>query len=277
MDEGYIKLYRQLLDSVVFAHPIGLKIWVWCLLKANYQKRHVSLKIGKGFTTVTVNEGQFIFGRFKAEEEIGIDGSTIYKWIKKLQDLDMIKLESNNQYTIITICKWDTYQQEKRTKVTAKEQPSNNRVTTVEQQSNTNNKEEEYKESKEIIEYLNFKANKKFKYTSDKTQKLISARLNDGFNIDEFKKVIDNKVIDWLNDEKFNEYLRPETLFGTKFESYLNKSIEPKLEKSKTIIINDGIKRFDCIYDSDPKHYQHSEEEIKQHCAKYNTNLRAKV
>ena len=48
-------------------------------------------------------------------------------------------------------------------------------------------------------------------------------------------------------------------------------------EKPKTIIIDDGIKRFDCIYDSDPKHYQHSEEEIKQHCAKYNTNLRAKV
>ncbi|WP_158554272.1 conserved phage C-terminal domain-containing protein [Macrococcoides goetzii] len=75
---------------------------------------------------------------------------------------------------------------------------------------------------KDIVEYLNFKTNKSFKDTSKKTQRYIISRLNEGFTLDDFKTVIDNKTMEWLNDEKMNQYLRPETLFGTKFESYLN-------------------------------------------------------
>ena len=46
--------------------------------------------------------------------------------------------------------------------------------------------------------------------------------LAEGFTVSDFKQVIDNKCNDWLRDQKMKEYLRPETLFGTKFESYLN-------------------------------------------------------
>ena len=75
---------------------------------------------------------------------------------------------------------------------------------------------------KDIINYLNITCNKNYKYNIDKTKKLIDARIKEGFTKDDFKKVIDNKKSQWLNDEKMNQYLRPETLFGTKFESYLN-------------------------------------------------------
>lgn len=75
-----------------------------------------------------------------------------------------------------------------------------------------------------IIDYLNNKANKSFRNKTSKTKTLINARFKDGFKVDDFKKVIDNKVNDWINDPKMNEYLRPETLFGSKFESYLNKT-----------------------------------------------------
>ena len=75
---------------------------------------------------------------------------------------------------------------------------------------------------KEIINYLNLKTNSNYKYTTNKTQKLIQARINEGFNLEDFKKVIDKKTREWLKDKKMNMYLRPETLFGTKFESYLN-------------------------------------------------------
>ncbi|WP_426429105.1 conserved phage C-terminal domain-containing protein [Staphylococcus equorum] len=76
----------------------------------------------------------------------------------------------------------------------------------------------------EIIKYLNTKTKKNFRNTSVKTRKLIEARYNQKFNIDDFKKVIDNMTTIWINDEKMNTYLRPETLFGTKFESYLNQT-----------------------------------------------------
>ena len=78
------------------------------------------------------------------------------------------------------------------------------------------------KDSIEIVEYLNEKTGKNFRYSSRKTQDLIKARINEGFTVDDFKVVIDKKCNEWLKDTKMNQYLRPETLFGTKFESYLN-------------------------------------------------------
>lgn len=87
-------------------------------------------------------------------------------------------------------------------------------------------KEKEIKNSSfdfinEIITYLNSICNTNFKPNTPKTQTLIQARLNDGFSIDDFKTVIDKKSSEWL-DTEWQKYLRPETLFGNKFESYLN-------------------------------------------------------
>ncbi|MGL5330986.1 MAG: conserved phage C-terminal domain-containing protein, partial [Peptostreptococcaceae bacterium] len=73
-----------------------------------------------------------------------------------------------------------------------------------------------------VIEYLNKKANKKFKHTNKKTKSLIKARLNENFDEEDFIKVIDIKCSHWLDNPDMNEYLRPETLFSNKFESYLN-------------------------------------------------------
>ncbi|WP_147441040.1 MULTISPECIES: conserved phage C-terminal domain-containing protein [unclassified Lactobacillus] len=75
---------------------------------------------------------------------------------------------------------------------------------------------------KEVIDYLNEKAGTKYKSTSKATQRLINARANDGFKVADFKHVIDTKCAQWRGDKKMAKYLRPETLFGTKFESYLN-------------------------------------------------------
>lgn len=78
----------------------------------------------------------------------------------------------------------------------------------------------------EIIDYLNFRTNSNYKHTTRRTKDLIKARFNEGFNLDDFKIVIDKKSIEWLNNKDMAKYLRPETLFGTKFESYLNQQIK---------------------------------------------------
>jgi uncharacterized phage protein (TIGR02220 family) len=75
---------------------------------------------------------------------------------------------------------------------------------------------------KEVVSYLNEKTGKTFKPSSQKTRTFIQARFREGFTLDDFKKVIDLKTSEWKSDPKMAEYLRPETLFGTKFESYLN-------------------------------------------------------
>lgn len=75
---------------------------------------------------------------------------------------------------------------------------------------------------KEVIDYLNVSASTQFRSNGKKTQSVIKARFNEGFTLDDFKTVIDKKTADWLNDEKWSKFLRPETLFGNKFEGYLN-------------------------------------------------------
>lgn len=78
---------------------------------------------------------------------------------------------------------------------------------------------------KDIIDYLNTKANKSFNYKTKKSQEHISARLKEGYTIEDFKKVIDNKVAVWLNNPEMNEYLRPSTLFAPgHFDEYLNQT-----------------------------------------------------
>ena len=83
----------------------------------------------------------------------------------------------------------------------------------------------------QVVDYLNQKTGKAFRSTTDKTRKLIKIRLKEGFSLEDFKKVIDIKTAEWGRDPKMCEYLRPETLFGTKFEGYLNQKGGSSIEQ----------------------------------------------
>lgn len=73
-----------------------------------------------------------------------------------------------------------------------------------------------------IIDYLNQRLKKNFKYDTKETQQLINQRFAEGYGIEDFKKVIDNMICEWHDDKEMSRFLRPITLFGNKFESYLN-------------------------------------------------------
>ncbi len=76
----------------------------------------------------------------------------------------------------------------------------------------------------QVIDYLNTKSGKDFKVRSRGNQRHIDARVNEGFCFEDFQLVIDHKVAQWKDDTKMSEYIRPETLFGPKFESYLQEA-----------------------------------------------------
>lgn len=78
-----------------------------------------------------------------------------------------------------------------------------------------------------IIEYLNEKTGKNFRHTTNKTKSFIEARWKEDFREEDFKKVIDIKVQEWKGTDQ-DKYLRPETLFGTKFEGYRNQQVSNK-------------------------------------------------
>lgn len=77
---------------------------------------------------------------------------------------------------------------------------------------------------KKIIDYLNSKCNTKYRYNADNTKKHIGARLKEHYTLEDFYTVIDKKYDEWVGTER-EKFLRPDTLFGSKFESYLNQKI----------------------------------------------------
>ncbi len=103
-------------------------------------------------------------------------------------------------------------------------------------QCHATDKEEDKEKDKDkelyfsIVEHLNEKAGTNYRASSRKTKTCILARLNEGFVLDDFKTVIDKKCADWLGTE-WEKFLRPETLFGTKFESYLNAKVTQPVNK----------------------------------------------
>ena len=92
-----------------------------------------------------------------------------------------------------------------------------------------------------VVSHLNSKTGKNYKSGTKKTNDLIKSRVDENsYSVEDFKKAIDNQCAAWLEDPKWSKYLRPETLFGNKFESYLE-NVPPKTH-------NEEMKEFfgDC-------------------------------
>jgi uncharacterized phage protein (TIGR02220 family) len=91
----------------------------------------------------------------------------------------------------------------------------------------------------EIIDYLNKQTGKSFKSSTQNSKKLIKARWNEGYRLEDFKKVIDNKVADWTgktfdDGSPAENYLQPSTLFAGKFETYLNQVLKRTNQGTET-------------------------------------------
>lgn len=165
--------------------------------------------------------------------------NTVRLALKTLQDFNMIEITDDN---IICISNWEKHQNiaglEKIREQTRKRVAKHRELKKLESNDVTQNVTlrnatdiEEDKEVDidkevipyvEIVSYLNSAAKTSYRHTTKKTQSLIKARINEGFSVEDFKAVIDIKTKEWLNSKEMRKYLRPETLFGTKFESYLN-------------------------------------------------------
>lgn len=131
-----------------------------------------------------------------------------------------------------------------------KEEPIPNINTNSKQNNKTNNKNNVVNDNficdeKVIIDYLNDATGKHFRHNTDKTKKLIKARIREGFTVDDFKRVIDTKTKQWSKDKKMKIYLRPETLFGSKFEAYLNE--EPNEEIYKIKIDHEDLAKYNDV------------------------------
>ena len=100
--QGYIKLHRKILDNGVFADAELLKVFVWCILKANTTPNVV---YGR-----KVDVGEFITGRITASEELHLKPSTIYKRLQRLKSQGYINISSTTKNSLITVINYKSYQ-----------------------------------------------------------------------------------------------------------------------------------------------------------------------
>lgn len=251
---GWIRLNRSLLDWEWYEDLKTRVVFIHLLLIANFSETTY-----KGYKLMP---GDCVCGYQALSEAVGLTVKEVRTAFEHLKSTGDIVVKTTNKFSVVTICNWAKYQDvelefdddddgqakgkqngrqrasktaskktaetlentgvqdseksERASKTAAKGQANGQQKGNTVTINNINNKHIIY-----IVGLLNEKAGTHYKPTSAKTKRLITARLNEGFEVSDFEKVIDNKCSDWMGTE-WEQYLRPETLFGTKFENYLN-------------------------------------------------------
>lgn len=232
--QGWIKLHRKIMESETFSrlNAIQQLIAIYIILNANHEDS-VWVDKYKGIE-VPVKRGQLVTSRKKIVNEWFkgdklITEQKVRTAITKLEKLGFLTCKSTNNYTLIEVLNYNVYQsnneennQQNNQEITKTQPRDNQGITTNKNEKNEKNDKELIIPYVEIVDYLNRKANKNYRATTKKTKALIKARWNEGFRLEDFKRVIDIKTSQWKGDKKMDQYLRPETLFGPKFEGYLN-------------------------------------------------------
>lgn len=207
LENGYTPIANEIVEALMKVNlsPYESRV-LWFLFRKTY---------GWNKKTDRIALSQF-------SERIGLDRRLVHRAIRKLSSKKMIVINKDDTFKI----RYGFQKDYRKWKLSSKKMTVINRddeVSSVEiPTKETIQKKRDIIPYKKIIDYLNEKAGTHFKHNTNETKRLIKARFNQGFDISAFQYVIDLKCKQWLTNEKMINYLRPQTLFGTKFEGYLN-------------------------------------------------------
>lgn len=226
MQQGWISIHRSLTDHWLHQDKPFCRFgaWVDLLLMANHETKKFPAKT----KLVTIERGQLFTSFRSLSDRWGWSKNKVERFLSQLEDDEMIIKKRDADGTLLTIVKYGFYQDTADTNGTQTGRRRDADGTRTGRNNNDNNENNENKKNiyvdqiNEIFDYLNLKTGKKYTGRSKAHREHIIARLKEGYTVEEFKRVIDNKVSAWGHSEKMAQYLRPETLFSTKFETYLN-------------------------------------------------------
>jgi DnaD/phage-associated family protein len=145
MVNGWISVHRKIMDSAVWQDPDLLRLWMYCLMKATHKEKEQVV----GKQIVQLKPGEFVTGRFSLSDDYNKDlpkskkvpSPTLWRWMKKLETLGNLNINSSNKYSVVSIVNYELYQRELTRNEQQNEQQVNNRRSTDEQQMITNNKD----------------------------------------------------------------------------------------------------------------------------------------
>jgi uncharacterized phage protein (TIGR02220 family) len=153
------------------------------------------------------------------------DVRTVHRFLALLECQQMIVQNVNTKGNTLTLVNFDSYQTLSNADDNADATQSPTKQINVNKRKN--NKGVSAAVFNQIASVLNDATGKHFKATGSALVKGVRARLSEGFTVSDIETVIKSKAAQWGSDDKMSAYLRPETLFGNKFESYLNEAGGP--------------------------------------------------
>lgn len=207
---GFVTMPRSITSWRWYHDSNTFRVFFHLIISANFADHD--------FEGITIRRGQVVTSRKSLATDLKLSEREIRTALTHLKATNDIAVETTTKFSIITVHSFEKYQGATNT-------PTNERPTS-DQRATTPEKKKKGKllyssEIAEIVDYLNSKLGTRYKSTTANTKKHITARLNEGYTVADFYTVIDNKVKEWRGTE-YEKYLRPDTLFGSKFESYLN-------------------------------------------------------
>ena len=142
MNTGYIKLYRKVTNSFVWTNSDMFKLWILCLMKASHEDR----KFLFNGQEVRLTSGQFVTGAHAMAKEYNegvssdkaIAWRTLWRWLKKFENEELLTIQSNARYSVITIKNWSDYQSSDKP-LTSQRQSSDKPLTTYKNDKNEKN------------------------------------------------------------------------------------------------------------------------------------------
>ena len=233
--EGWICLYRKILDWQWYSDKNVRLVFIHLLLKANHKKRK--------WQNIEIEKGQLITSYGNLATEIGITTQQIRTALNKLKSTGEITIKATNKYTLINIENYGFYQSTEQENNKQDNTQNNNQITNNQQTNNkqitTNNNEtikqcnnnklnkfnllisgkekcfEDEKLNTSFVEWLNYKKQRKEKYTDIGLQKLIT-QINNQLKIHTSSEIIElidtcisrnykGIIFDMLKNQKKND------------------------------------------------------------------------
>ena len=218
--DGWISLHRKLLENPIFSNGDLLRVWIWCLLKATHKEHDQMI----GLQLQTLKPGQFIFGRKKAAEELNLSENKIYRLMHRLQDMGNIVINSNNKYSIVSIVKWEVYQNDD---IEVRQQIDNKQITNRQQIDTNNNVNNVNNANKEtysdfVKKILDIYPGKKTKSVRDKKLPKIIKKHGE----DEILKAVKRYAAEAKTKDK-RYILNESTFWNGRYLDYLEDYYEP--------------------------------------------------
>ena len=269
MGQGYVKMFRKVLDNPNATNPMWLAVWNYLLLRATHKP--VTMRIS-GKDRV-LDPGELVCSCRKIADFFEINKDTVHRILVTMENDLMIRRKKYPRKTVVTVLNWDSYQSQQPVEGTAKGTVEGTVVGTLTRRK----KKEEIKEhdmaggekasremeklapvAREVLAEFNKRAGKRFK--GDANLETIRGRLREGFTKEEMIQVIDNKVKELKGTVNEPKWLTPICIFRkTNMDRNLMFALEG--DRIKEINLQDEYRR---VCNSDGYRAQKIREELAE-------------